>query len=202
MNRGLRLADRLLYRVESLLNMMGGIVILLLVLLATVNVLGRWILSLPISGYVDWVEQSMAFMAFLGIAYTQRHGEHIRMDIVISRISGIYLLLLECISVFMMLAITLILTYGAYLHFLRAYLIGDSSLDIQLPIWPSKLVVSLALGILAMRLLLQFAAYLSLMTTPASNRKSLMGLIGDMVSAKTSMPQLFDEVKEPQQYRP
>ncbi len=60
--------DRLFFRLESLLNLAGGTVIFLLVALATVNVLGRWLLSTPISGYIDWVEQAMAFIAFLGSA--------------------------------------------------------------------------------------------------------------------------------------
>jgi TRAP-type C4-dicarboxylate transport system permease small subunit len=72
--------DRLFFRFESLLNLAGGIAIFLLVLLATTNVLGRWLFSLPINGYIDWVEQAMAFIAFLGIAYTKRLGGHIRMD--------------------------------------------------------------------------------------------------------------------------
>ncbi len=70
----LSFADRTFFRFESFLNLAGGIVIFLLVFLATANVLGRWIFSLPIDGYVDWVEQAMAFMAFLGIAYTKRLG--------------------------------------------------------------------------------------------------------------------------------
>jgi TRAP-type C4-dicarboxylate transport system permease small subunit len=147
--------DRLYYRFESSLNFLGGVVIFLLVLLATVNVLGRWFFSLPISGYIDWVEQAMAFFAFLGIAYTQRDGSHIRMDIVVSHLNGRSLWFTELISTLLMLAITLVLIYGSWFHFLRAYQIGDSSLDINLPTWPAKLVVPIALSILALRLVLQ-----------------------------------------------
>ena len=75
--------DQLYFKLESMLTFVGGVVIFLLVFLATANVLGRWFFSLPISGYIDWVEQAMAFFAFLGIAYTQRQGGHIRMDILI-----------------------------------------------------------------------------------------------------------------------
>ena len=152
-------ADRLYFRLESLLNLIGGIVIFLLVLLATTNVLGRWLFSLPIDGYVDWVEQAMAFIAFLGIAYTKRLGGHIRMDIVISRLHGRLLWFAELISVVLMLLVTLVLIYGSYLHFWRAYDIGDSSLDIHLPTWPAKLVVPVALTVLALRLLLQLWGY-------------------------------------------
>jgi C4-dicarboxylate transporter, DctQ subunit len=155
----LSLADRVLFKLESLLNLLGGIVIFLLVILATTNVLGRWFFDLPISGYIDWVEQSMAFMAFLGIAFTQRIGGHIRMDMLVSHLHGRRLWLVELVSVILMFIVTLALIYGSYLHFLRAYTIGDSSLDIDLPIWPAKLVVPVALSILALRLLIQMIGY-------------------------------------------
>ena len=64
----LSLADRSFFRLESALNLLGGIVIFLLVFLTTANVLGRWLFNMSVSGYIDWVEQSMAFMAFLGLA--------------------------------------------------------------------------------------------------------------------------------------
>jgi TRAP-type C4-dicarboxylate transport system permease small subunit len=151
--------DRYFLRFESLLNLVGGIAIFLLVLLATTNVLGRWLFSLPIDGYVDWIEQAMAFIAFLGIAYTQRHGGHIRMDIVISHLHRRTLWISELVSVLLMLFVTLVLVYGSYLHFWRAYDIGDSSLDINLPTWPAKLVVPFALTVLVLRLLLQLWGY-------------------------------------------
>ena len=159
-NSTLSRLDRLFFRLESLLTLAGGFAIFLLVLLATVNILGRWIFSSPISGYVDWVEQAMAFIAFLGIAYTQRMGGHIRMDILVGKFRGRYLWFTEMVTTLLMLAVTSVLIYGSYMHFWRAYSIGDSSLDINLPTWPAKLVVPIALTILAMRLLLQLWGYL------------------------------------------
>lgn len=152
-------ADLLFLKLEKLLTLAGGIVIFLLVFLATTNVLGRWLFDLPISGYIDWVEQAMAFMAFLGIAYTQREGGHIRMDMLVGNIYGRPLWFTELISTLLMLGVTLVLIYGSFLHFLRAYQIGDSSLDINLPTWPAKLVVPVALSVLALRLILQIWGY-------------------------------------------
>ena len=152
--------DQLLFKLESFLTLIGGIVIFLLVFLATTNVLGRWIFNMPIDGYIDWVEQAMAFFALLGIAFTQRQGGHIRMDILVSNIHGRFLWFTELLSTLLMLIITLVLVYGSYLHFLRAYQIGDSSIDINLPIWPAKLVVPVALSILALRLILQSWGYI------------------------------------------
>ncbi|MBU2953719.1 TRAP transporter small permease subunit [Marinobacter sp. F3R08] len=159
-NSTLSRLDRLFFRLESILTLAGGFAIFLLVLLATVNILGRWLFSAPISGYVDWVEQAMAFIAFLGIAYTQRMGGHIRMDILVGKFRGRYLWFTEMITTLLMLMITSVLIYGSYMHFWRAYSIGDSSLDINLPTWPAKLVVPVALTILTLRLLLQLWGYI------------------------------------------
>jgi TRAP-type C4-dicarboxylate transport system permease small subunit len=160
------------------LTLAGGIVIFLLVFLATANVLGRWIFTLPVSGYIDWVEQAMAFFAFLGIAYTQREGGHIRMDMLVGKIQGRPLWFTELVSVSLMLVVTLVLIYGSFLHFLRAYQIGDSSMDINLPIWPAKLVVPVALSILALRLILQIWAY-SLAVINGSDSPVAVPLIED-----------------------
>ncbi len=152
-------ADNLFFKLESILTLIGGIIIFLLVFLAVTNILGRWIFNVPVDGYIDWVEQTMAFFAFLGIAYTQRQGGHIRMDIIVGALKGRILWFAELISTSLMLLLTLVLIYGSYLHFLRAYTIGDTSFDINLPTWPAKLVVPIALTVLALRLVLQIWGY-------------------------------------------
>jgi len=153
-------ADKLFFKFESWLNLIGGITILVLVLLAVTNVLGRWIFNLPVAGYIDWIEQGMAFFAFLGIAYCQRLGSHIRMDIVIGRLQGRARWISELTSTVLMFGVTIVLIYGSYLHAWRAFYIGDSSINIDLPIWPAKLIVPVALSVLAFRLFLQMWAYI------------------------------------------
>lgn len=152
-------ADNLFFKLESILTLLGGIIIFLLVFLAVTNILGRWLFNYPVDGYIDWVEQTMAFFAFLGIAFTQRQGGHIRMDIIVGALKGRFLWFAELVSTTMMLLLTLVLIYGSYLHFLRAFTIGDTSFDINLPTWPAKLIVPVALTVLALRLILQIWGY-------------------------------------------
>lgn len=152
-------SDQIFFKLESLLNLIGGAVIFAVVLLAVANILGRKLFDLPVDGYIDWTEQSMAFFAFMGIAYCQRQGGHIRMDIFVGKLRGRVLWSFELISTFIMFVMTLLLTYGSYVHFLRAWTNGDSSFDIELPTWPAKLIVPIALSLLSLRLALQLWAY-------------------------------------------
>ena len=147
--------DRAFFKLESSLTLFSGIVIFSLISLSVVNVFGRWLFSLPISGYIDWIEQFMAFLAFLGIAYVQRLGSHIRMDMFIGKLKNRRLWCAELLSIILILGISLIIVYGSYLHFLRAFVLGDSSFDINLPTWPAKLVVPVAFVLLSIRLVLQ-----------------------------------------------
>ncbi|WP_282610064.1 TRAP transporter small permease subunit [Pelagibius sp. Alg239-R121] len=152
-------ADRQLFRVESTLNLMAGLVVFTLMLLAVAQILGRKIFNAPIPGFIDWVEQFMVVFAFLGVAYCQRLGGHIRMDIVIGKARGRPLWLAEVVSVALMMLVISALIYGGFLHFERALNIGDSTIDIALPTWPAKLIVPVALGLLWLRLLVQLIGY-------------------------------------------
>lgn len=157
--------DQKVFRFESLLNLLSGIMIFVLVCLAVANVLSRKLLGIPLPGFVDWVEQFMAFFAFLGIAYVHRLGGHIRMDMVVGKLHGRVLWLAELISSIVMLLLVTALIYGTFYHFLRSFDLGaplfsrDSSIDIALPLWPAKFVVSFSLALLWVRLFLQIWAY-------------------------------------------
>lgn len=152
--------DRYYFKLESLLNLIGGLVIFAIVLLAVANIVGRKLFGLPVSGYIDWTEQAMAFFAFFGIAYCQRLGGHIRMDIFVGSLRRRALWLFELFSTLLMFAITVVLIIGSYDHFLRAWTNGDSSFDIDLPTWPAKLVVPVMLTVLALRFLLNIWGYI------------------------------------------
>ena len=81
-------ADAQLFKMESFFNLTSAMLILFLMLLAVVQVVGRKFFNFPFPGYVDWVEMAMAIFCFLSIAYTQKLGGHVRMELFIGRFSG------------------------------------------------------------------------------------------------------------------
>ena len=80
--------DRNLYKLETQLALIGGFEAFSLMLLAVISVSGRQLFNQPLPGYVDWIEQAMPLLAFVRVSYTQRLGGHIRMDILVGRLSG------------------------------------------------------------------------------------------------------------------
>lgn len=157
--------DRGLFKLESVLALIGGLAVFSLMLLAVFSVSGRNLFNRPLPGYVDWIEQAMPLIAFVGISYTQRLGGHIRMDILVGRLHGRLLWIAEFATTFLMLLLMTLMVWGTWAHFQRAFDFGspnwsrDSSLDISLPLWPMKLVVPIAFGVLCLRLVLQLWSY-------------------------------------------
>lgn len=157
--------DQRLFKLEGLLALIGGLAVFSLMLMAVASVGGRNFLGRPLPGYVDWIEQAMPLIAFVGIAYTQRLGGHIRMDILIGKLKGRPLWAAEFISTLVMLLLMILLTWGSWAHFERSFDFAapmwsrDSSMDIGIPLWPAKLLAPAAFFIICIRLSLQLWGY-------------------------------------------
>ena len=160
--------DKFLEKIEDFLTSFAALAIFILMITATVQIVSRKILNMPIPGYIDFAEQSIAIFAFIGIAYCQRLGGHVRMEIFLSMLNGRSKWIAEAIQTAATILIISILTYYSFKHFQRAWTIGDSTIDIQLPTWPSKLMIPIAFAALALtlRLIVQFAGYIRLIIDP------------------------------------
>jgi TRAP-type C4-dicarboxylate transport system permease small subunit len=182
-------ADRLLAPLEDAANFVAAFFIFMLMLLGVAQIVLRSIFDYPLLGYIDMVELSMAGMAFLGAAYTQRMGAHIRMELVVGSLRGRFLWLAEIIGTLVGLVIVGILIKFSWDHFLRAYQIGDTTIDAELPVWPSKLVVPVAFGLWFLRLLLQLAGQISLFIDPSRRPE---GVILARDAAETARDEAHD----------
>ncbi len=157
--------DQRLYRLEGYLALLSGLAVFSLMLLAVFSVGGRNLANLPLPGYVDWIEQVMPLIAFMGISFTQRDGGHIRMDMLVGALRGRPLFLAELVTTLVILVLMLLLVWGSWAHFERSFDFSaplwssDSSMDISLPLWPAKLLVPVAFSVLCLRLALQVWAY-------------------------------------------
>ena len=165
--------------IEKAMALVSGVAAFSLMFLAAYSVSGRQLdktflapvfdaiglMDGPLMGYVDYIEALMPLIAIMGVSYVQREGGHIRMDIVIGQLRGRVLWLVELITILLILTLMIALVWGAWSHFDRSFDCArplcsrDSSIDIGLPIWPSKLVVPIAFAVLVARLVLQAVGY-------------------------------------------
>lgn len=162
----LAVAHRYWSWLEDGMNLIAAAAIFFLMFVGVFQIVGRTVFNTAIYGYIDYMEQASALFAFLGISYAQRVGAHIRMDLLLRGFSLRFLWAMELFAVLVaMLAITTLID-STFQNFLRAYQLGDSTIDIKLPVWPTKLLVPFVLVVLWIRLALQAADYLRLIRHP------------------------------------
>lgn len=162
-------ADRALSPVENLANLLAAFAIFALMCLGVGQIVLRTVFNAPINGYIDLVELSMAAMAFLGAAYCQRLGAHIRMELLIGRLQGRSLWLLEALGLLVAMFIIGTLVWHGWGHFVRSYTLGDTTIDAEYPVWPSKLLVPIAFGIWWIRLAIQCVGSVRLAIDPSKD---------------------------------
>jgi TRAP-type C4-dicarboxylate transport system permease small subunit len=159
-------AHRWWARLEDGMNLVAAAAIFFLMFVGVFQIVGRTVFDTAIYGYIDYMEQASALFAFLGISYAQRVGAHIRMDLLLRGFSMRFLWAMELFAVLVALVVIAILVDTTWENFLRAWQLGDSTIDIKLPVWPTKLLVPVVLLVLTVRLLLQALDYIRLVRHP------------------------------------
>jgi len=157
----LSLLDQKLNEIGKFLALISGLAIFSLMVLAVLSVSGRNFLNHPLPGYIDWIEQAMPLIAFMGISYTQRNGGHIRMDMVVGKLKGRVLYAAELVTTLAILTLMVLIVWGSWEHFQRSFDFSapmwsrDSSMDIGIPLWPAKLLAPVAFSVLCLQLIVQ-----------------------------------------------
>ena len=159
-------AHRYWSRLEDGMNLVAAAAIFFLMFVGVFQIVGRTVFDTAIYGYIDYMEQASALFAFLGISYAQRVGAHIRMDLLLRGFSLRFLWSMELFCVLVALVVIAVLVDSTFLNFLRAWQLGDSTIDIKLPVWPTKLIVPFVLVVLWVRLVLQSFDYMRLIRHP------------------------------------
>ncbi len=158
--------DKHLAKIEDLFAWLCGLTIFSLMLAGTAQIVARKLFNFPIFGYIDVVEQSAAIFAFFGAAYCQRLGGHVRMDMLIGKTRGRTLWVIELTTTIIAVIVIAILIDKSWDHFMRAWSFGDSTINADLPIWPTKLMVPIAFTVLLARLLVQSFGFARLIAHP------------------------------------
>lgn len=165
-DRWLARLDGGLFRFELLTGALAAWVIFFVMVLGVAEILSRSLLNNPIYGQLDLIILSGPIYGILGISYCYRRASHVRMDLLARALSGRTHWIVELIVSIACWFIVLILIQGSWQHFMRAYEIGDSTINTRWPTWPSKLLVPLGLAILWLRLTLELWVYGRLVVDP------------------------------------
>ncbi|UUX50886.1 TRAP transporter small permease [Nisaea acidiphila] len=149
-------AEASLDRLLDLMAMLSGAVLFLMMFLVVANTLTRKLFNWPITGAFEITETMLTLAIFLALAYTQKVGSHISVDVLNRHFSGALKRILEFSAPVLGAVCFGWATYASGLYALDSYAMAEQEWgSITYPIWPVKMLICFGLGALTLRYLLE-----------------------------------------------
>jgi C4-dicarboxylate transporter DctM subunit len=144
----------ILAKIERVGVYISGLFILVMMVLTTIDTFLRDVLDRPMSGVYELSSMMMVGILYLGISYVQSKRNHIRMDLLSSKLSPNNQMVLQLLADVIFLSLAVIITWQMGLKFLNAWTTGDYYYGVvRFPLWPAKLAICLGTALVSVRLI-------------------------------------------------
>ena len=145
---------KILHWIDRIAVVTATVALVVMMLLTTVSVIGRYLFSAPIPDDLVMSEFLMVFVVFLPLGAVQAARDHVFVTIFTEWLANNTKVVLETIGVIVGLGIFTIFAIAVYTDFyqawsVRAYVEGP----LELPEYPARFVAFLGLALFAVRLL-------------------------------------------------
>ena len=137
-------------RVTSLIALAGGALVLAAALLVVTSVLLRWLLNAPIDGDFEFVKMGMAVAVFAFLPFTQARRGNVMADTFTSRLPRRVQALMEGFWDLAYAALMGFVAYALTFGTLDALRSGETTMQRQIPIWPSIALAAALCALLAL----------------------------------------------------
>ena len=155
MPKWLAIADNGLGSVISGAALISATLVLILMILVTADIIGRYVFSKPVPMTYEIGSFLMVFIVFLGIGYTQRMKAHIRVEFFTLRLPPRFKAGLDLLALTLGIILYVAIFYQGMKWSYTSFQVGDYVAGlVNLPRWPSQFAIPLG----ALLLSLQFAS--------------------------------------------
>ncbi|MEG3064358.1 TRAP transporter small permease [Acetomicrobium sp.] len=134
---------------------LGGLLISIMVILFLLNIILRMI-GKPLQGLLQIAVFSMVFVIYLGLAYTEKTDQHVRIEVITTRVSLTTKKILRFLSHIIEASVVGICTYAVYRDAVRALYHKKATITgtvIPMRLWPVKSVIVVGLFMYLLQLI-------------------------------------------------
>ena len=141
-------------RINSIAAVTGAFLVFLMTLLIAANIIGRK-LGYPLPGAVNLAGFMLAAVTFLGLSHCEEVGGHVRVEVVLHRLTPKNRRLLLLFNLLVALFIYGFMAWGSGIDTIEAWrLLQMIPGAVSLPVYPSKTIVTIGCGLMCIQLAL------------------------------------------------
>ncbi|EZH67335.1 hypothetical protein DH09_05210 [Bacillaceae bacterium JMAK1] len=147
--------EQLIQPVLRVLHMISNIILFLVAILITCDVIGRFFFNQPIKGAFELTEFGSAILIFFALAVTHRHREHIVIGFAVDKLAHKPRHLTE--GMIELFVCVLLFLMGTSIFLEGIYIMNQNVIttDLQLPLYPFILLISIGAFMFALTALLE-----------------------------------------------
>lgn len=145
-----------LSKIEAAGQIAASILLFVMMIISTLDVVGRYVLSKPLPGAMIFEMMILAAMGWLIIAHTQNYRRHIRVESLIQRLGNPAMKMSIIVGDIAMLVYAIFIVWGGWNNAIGSLAIRETELteSIIIPIYHIKFLVPIGAGLLCLQLIL------------------------------------------------
>ena len=152
--------EKALARVNALLVVVCGIVLFLFMFMVVSDVTGRYLFLKPVSGTTEVGQNVLAFVVFLSLAAVLAVGQHIRVGILVDRLSLRWQAWLELLALAIGFAMIFPIAWYGLSFAIESYKLKEVFLTYGIPRYPGKIALFIGCTLFAIQFLVMFLSRL------------------------------------------
>jgi len=152
----MKLVLKLLHGLMAMLNVVGAIWVVLIMLLITIDVVGRAFFNSPLFGVPEIVKISVVGLVWCQMAHTLRIGAHLRSTILLDRMPPAVHRVIEICACLMGAIMFALIVYSGWDNTIESWRIGEFEGEepVRVPTAPVRTLVLIGAGLTAIQFLI------------------------------------------------
>ena len=148
--------DKVMNSLSSIFTVIGSAGILIIFVETVSDVIMNKIFNSPFPGATEIITSAMPISVFGFLLAAQIKKRHITIDVIVSRLSGKWQIVLRFLAQGIGVYLLGLLTYLNIPLAIYAYRIGDhTGGNVPIPLYPAKIIIPLATGLIAIQLFIE-----------------------------------------------
>ena len=174
--------------VGGCMNSIGSVFLVAMMIITTVDVIGRYIFNRPIPGANEIAEFIQVTVVYCGVAYTALKKGHVAVDVLFNRLSQRSQDFLFSFTSLVGTALFALIAWQSVVQSLVFKAATRSSPVLEIPLWPCVLLVAFGSGILSLVLLSDF---IGSFRTEADSRREVWLRVSGVAAAAVLLSLIF-----------
>jgi TRAP-type transport system small permease protein len=166
--------EKWVHQISESIRVVSMVALFLMMVFVPLDVFGRYVLRSPIYGDLQYQQLAMVLIVFLALPYCTYKKGHIYVELLVNRLTGRTLAVVQSIASLAGLAIMVFIAYHTGVYGVRELMapLKQTTALVSIPLYPFILIATLGCAVMSLELLIEFIHSISFFSKNLTREKT------------------------------